>query len=161
MGLFDVVKRVGSALYDHALEQQAKQMQQASRDARAQSRAAPTIEGKTLSQWESSWRSIGTLDSADLSAVNKAIGIYRARLEGSIVYVGRAIEVSNGGFRKRLSDYTRKSDSARQTDAGHSMHEHSEMLAIDILETETVDAAAKLERYFVGKYQPRWNKMLR
>lgn len=34
------------------------------------------------------------------------------------MYVGRAIELNNGGFRKRLSDYSRGSDSARNHKSG-------------------------------------------
>lgn len=161
MGLLDIAKRVVNATYQFALVEQARQMEKAGRDAKEQSARDLKIDGKSLSQWEASWRSIGTLESAELSPLRNSIGIYQARLDGTVVYVGRAVEVGNGGFRKRLRDYTRESDSARRTEAGRSMHANADRLQIAILETDTVEGAKTLERFFIGKYQPLWNKMLR
>ena len=91
--------------------------------------------------------------------------IYRAKLRGEIVYIGRAVEYSNGGLRKRLSDYTRESDSSRKHTSGQLMNEHASQLSIDILITgsnpEAVDAAKQLEQYFIGTYRPAWNKMFK
>ena len=157
MKLLELAKGVANGLYQHALKEQAKAMEKASRDGGKELK----IEGKSLAQWSASWRPIGTLASAELSPLNKSIGIYQARLGGSVVYVGRAIEINNGGFRKWLSDYTRKSDSARRTEAGRSMHANADGLEIAILTTKTVEGAVTLERYFIGKLQPPWNKMLK
>lgn len=160
MDILDIFKRVGSSFYNQALEKQSRQMRRTSRSSSALPGKELTIEGKTLSQWETSWRLIGTLETAELSPLSNSIGIYRASLDSTTVYIGRAIEISNGGFRKRLRDYTRKSDSARRTDSGRSMHDHANRLTIAILETQTVEAAKRLERHFIGKYQPSWNKRL-
>lgn len=120
------------------------------------------IGGKTISQWESGWQSIGILSDADLTPYNKFVGLYRARLGGRIVYIGRAIEFSNGGFRKRLSDYRRQSDSARKHESGQQMNTYSDQISIDILVTgddaAAADVARELERLLIGKYTPEWNK---
>ena len=62
-----------------------------------------------------SWNTLGLLteDTTDFSAYTKDIGVYRAILNGKVVYIGKATELENGGFRKRLRDYTRISTSAR------------------------------------------------
>ncbi len=61
-----------------------------------------------------SWIPLGLLteDTTDFSDYSNDIGIYRAILNDVIVYIGKATELNNGGFRKRLRDYTRISPSA-------------------------------------------------
>ncbi|MDX2322404.1 MAG: hypothetical protein QNK26_17605 [Moritella sp.] len=122
------------------------------------------IGGKSISQWEGCWKPIGILSNANFTPYNKSVGLYRAKLGGRVVYIGRALESSNGGFRKRLSDYRRKSDSARKHGSGQKMNLHNDQLQIDILVTggneSAADVAKKLEVLLVGKYKPEWNKQL-
>lgn len=122
------------------------------------------IGGKSLHEWDSSWISIGMLKTADLSPYNHCVGLYRHEINGQIKYVGRAIELYNGGFRKRLSDYRRDSDSARKHTSGKIIHEHLDEIETYILivgdTPEAVDATRKLEGIFIHKYSPEWNKMI-
>lgn len=119
------------------------------------------IGDKSLEEWERQWRNIGILSSLSLTQYNNDVGVYRARLNGKIIYIGRAIEWSNGGFRKRLSDYTRDSDSARKHRSGQKMYEHRNELSIEIIVTgsneESAEVAGKLESRLIVKYQPEWN----
>ena len=55
---------------------------------------------------------------ANLTPYNHCVGLYRHVINGKTMYVGRAIELHNGGFRKRLSDYCRESNSARKHTSG-------------------------------------------
>lgn len=120
--------------------------------------------GKTLSQWDKKWISIGMLKNADLSPYNHCVGIYRHVINGTTKYVGRAVELNNGGFRKRLSDYRRDSDSARRHSSGRIIYEHLDEIETYILvvgNTERdVEITKKLEGQFVRKYRPEWNKMI-
>ena len=52
------------------------------------------------------WVSLGALSEAtsEFSDYSRDIGVYRAILNGKVVYIGKATELSNGGFRKRLRD---------------------------------------------------------
>jgi hypothetical protein len=72
------------------------------------------------------------------------------------------VEYDNGGLRKRLSDYTRESDSSRKHASGRLMHEHTGQLQMEVLitggDTAAVEVAKKLEVYFVGLHSPEWNK---
>lgn len=119
------------------------------------------IRGKTVDEWEREWRSIGILNNLELTQYNRYVGVYRAWLNGKIIYIGRAIEWNNGGFRKRLSDYTRDSDSARKHKSGRNMYEHRDKLKIDIIiigsDEESAKGATQLEARLVAKYQPEWN----
>lgn len=119
------------------------------------------IAGKSIDQWEALWVPIGILADANLTPYNKSVGLYRATLDDELVYIGRAIEFSNGGFRKRLSDYRRSSDSARKHASGQKMYANRDRLTIDVLVTGTnasgVQAAIDLEALLIEKYDPDWN----
>jgi hypothetical protein len=79
------------------------------------------------------------------------------------MYVGRAIELNNGGFRKRLSDYRRSSDSTRAHTSGQMINKHLSEITTYILivgdTEEAVELTKKLEGEFIAKYNPPWNYM--
>ncbi len=85
-----------------------------------------------------SWIRLGYLDESDndFSKYNHKIGIYKAILNDEIIYIGKATEVYNGGFRKRLRDYTRNSNSARDNITGKKMNENRKDIIIEILIVE-------------------------
>jgi len=159
MGFWDVAGKVAKGLGNTAkaaaVQAQERQYQQ---------NKNAVLGGKTVSQWEGGWQSIGVLADANLTPYNKSVGLYRARLNGKVVYIGRAVEYSNGGFRKRLSDYRRQSNSARKHGSGQKMNANSDQLNIEILVTGgdkyAAEVAKKLETLLVGKYKPEWNKQL-
>jgi hypothetical protein len=115
---------------------------------------------KSLSQWECEWKYVGSLDG-NFSDYSGYVGVYCAKLNGEIVYIGRATEWNNGGFRKRLSDYTRSSESARSHRSGQKMYEHKSKLQISIIITgkdaEASNLAGRLELALIYKYKPEWN----
>lgn len=122
------------------------------------------IADKTINEWESRWTSLGILSSLsinDLSRYNHSIGLYKAEMNGKVYYIGRAIEYDNGGFRKRLRDYVRDSDSARTHRSGGKMNENADMINISILvmgeNEDDVEAVKALEKALVMKYAPPWN----
>ena len=107
------------------------------------------------------WKYIGTLDNIQDNNLRQQVGIYKAVLKGKIVYIGRAVEYNNGGLKKRLADYTRKSDSGRRHQSGQLMHENASQLKIYVMVTgsghEAADRAKKLEKEMIDKYNPPWN----
>lgn len=165
MSFWKTLTKIGNAMVEEGLKERSKQMGNKSRTAASERTEVPTIEGKTLREWESKWQNVGYLDSIDLSPYSSYVGLYKAELGGNVMYIGRAVEYSNGGIRKRLSDYTRESDSARKHTSGKLMHANAAELKISILlvgtDEEAAEATRKLERYFIGKYSPEWNKMLK
>ena len=109
------------------------------------------------------WVNLGSLTetSTDFSCFSEDIGIYRAQTNGEIVYIGKATELYNGGFRKRLRDYTRTSSSARNYPAGLLMNKHKNEIIIDILIFErTLESIPKievLEAKLIREINPTWN----
>lgn len=110
-----------------------------------------------------SWISLGLLTetSTDFSAYSKDIGIYRAILNGEVVYIGKATELDNGGFRKRLRDYTRFSQSARNYPAGELMYRHRNDIFIEIAVYERASKSivdiAMHEAQLIRETNPKWN----
>ena len=119
-----------------------------------------TYNGKTVSEWDRCWQSIGYLKDADLSPYGKYVGLYRHVIDGKTMYVGRAIELNNGGFRKRLNDYRRESDSARKHSSGKIIHENLDRIETYIMivgDTQSaVEATKRLEGIFIDKYNPQF-----
>lgn len=109
------------------------------------------------------WISLGPLSEklTDFSNFNKDIGVYRATLNEKIVYIGKATELTNGGFRKRLRDYTRLSNSARDYPSGRLMYKHKDEVLIDILMVKRDESgileARNIESSLIDKFQPEWN----
>lgn len=165
MGFFDTLAKIGSAAVEHAQKEQARQMKDYAKSDTSSGKEEPKIGGKTIREWERSWDYLGTLSNANLSHLSSSVGLYKAKLKGKIVYIGRAVEYGNGGLRKRLSDYTRDSDSSRKHKSGQLMHQNANDLEIEVLITGSNEIAAetakKLEQYFIGSHSPEWNKMFK
>lgn len=123
-----------------------------------------TFGGKTVSEWDCEWQYIGKLKDANLTPYNSCVGLYRHVVNGTTKYVGRAIELNNGGFRKRLSDYRRESNSARKHASGRTIYENLDRIETYILVVgntqEAVEITKKLEGEFVIRYNPEWNKQI-
>ena len=85
-------------------------------------------------------------------------------VNGNTKYVGRAIELHNGGFRKRLSDYRRQSNSARTHSSGRTINENLDRIRTYILivgdDENAVEVTKQLEGKFIAKYRPEWNRMI-
>lgn len=165
MSIWKTLGKIGNALIEEGMKQQSKRMKYGTKNPTTGRKEVPTVGGKTFREWESGWQYAGYLDSIDLSRYSSYVGLYKAVLDGEVMYVGRAIEYSNGGIRKRLSDYTRDSDSARKHTSGRLMHANASDLKIYLLlvgtDEEAVAATKQLERYFIGKYSPAWNKVFK
>lgn len=121
--------------------------------------------GKTVAQWDNEWICIGPLKTANLTPYNHCVGLYRHVVNGKTMYVGRAIELNNGGFRKRLSDYRRESNSARKHLSGRTINEHLDEITTYILVVGDTDGAVaetkRLEGQFIAYYgYPEWNKQI-
>ena len=97
------------------------------------------------------------------SVVNNApnkIGVYIARLEGKVKYVGRAIEnrdsQSTSGLRKRLQEHYRGGHTGSE-----SMFTYKDEINIETITTDTVDEAKELEARLIRKFDTvndGWNK---
>lgn len=154
MGLFDLKKSLAKGLTAAV---------NSSMESQTRSSSGELYGGKTVAQWDREWICIGALKTADLSQYNHCVGLYRHVVGGTTKYVGRAIELNNGGFRKRLSDYRRESDSARKHTSGRTIHENLDNITTYILvvgsDREAVETTRRLEGRFIAKYQPEWNKV--
>ena len=112
-----------------------------------------------------SWIPLGPLTetSTDFSAFSKDIGVYQAILNGEVVYIGKATELNNGGFRKRLRDYTRSSSSARNYPAGNLMRRHRNDIQIEIVvfkrRLKSIPDIEAIESQLIREVKPIWNNL--
>lgn len=117
---------------------------------------------KSVAEWDKCWKSIGLLEFANLTPYNHCVGLYRHVINGKTMYIGRAIELNNGGFRKRLSDYRRESDSGRTHTSGKLIYKNLSKIETFILVVgnteEAIETTKKLEKKFISLYNPPWNK---
>lgn len=151
MGIFDLISKGAQK----AIASTMKNAYQQNRDKK--------IGGKTVDQWDSSETHIGTLGTlqGNLSNYNNCVGIYKAYHRGKLVYIGRAIELNNGGFRKRLTDYIRESNSARGTSSSSKMYQYRNEIDIRIIivgyNDNAIEITRQLEKLLIGKHSPSWN----
>ena len=118
-----------------------------------------------------SWTKLGCLgDIYDnhkelLNCYSNLVGLYMHKINGEIMYIGRAIEYANGGLRKRLSDYCRPNDSARKHPSGQKIYANRYRIQTYIMVVGSDAVAAEetkeLEKQFVAKYNPPWNDKLK
>lgn len=122
------------------------------------------LDNKTVNEWEHEWNTLGCLSNINISSCDQSVGVLRARLSSKVVYIGGAIEWSNGGFSKKLSDYIRDSDSGRKHGSGKKVYENRNSLIIDIIVTgsdeNASEVASNLEKLLIMMYTPEWNKMV-
>lgn len=153
MDLLDIAKKVADGLISEVVSKNSF------------SNISAGKSGKTVEQWDKEWICIGPLKTANLTPYNHCVGLYRHVVNGRTMYVGRAIELYNGGFRKRLSDYRRQSNSARKHLSGRTINEHLDEIITYILivgdTEEAVLETKRLEGQFIAYYgYPEWNKQL-
>ena len=91
-------------------------------------------------------------------APNK-VGVYIAKLDGKVVYVGRAIEDRPGqspsGLRKRLQEHWRGASAGKG-----SLYEHKDKINITLQLCNSVDQAKQLEAKLIRQYntvENGWN----
>jgi cob(I)alamin adenosyltransferase len=128
----------------------------ASRQNEADELNSKIIGGRTVEQWDRCWTPIGKLIEADLSPFNHDVGLYRHKAGGKVIYIGKATELNNGGLRKRLSDYRRTSDSAREHKSGKIINRMLDKIYTDILivgsTQSAVEITEELEKAMIQKY---------
>jgi len=189
MGFLDIISNIVSVAMSRAATDYARTAQRAGRDldiranemytssqkqsapgkaemmreaAEKMKKAASKMKELSTNKWDSKWTTIGSLLHADLSPYGNCVGLYRHKVGGKIMYLGRAIEWDNGGLRKRLSDYRRTNDSARHHTSGRIINENLNEITTDILvvgdDEEAATLTRKLEFMYISKYNPKWNK---
>ena len=116
--------------------------------------------GKTLDECDELWVKVeGSLRDPNPDLTGK-VGLYRVRLMGRDMAIGRAIEIK-GGLSKRLYDFGRPSDSGRKHRAGLLIHQHIDQIDVEVLitndlSTNPVTLAKRLRGPMVDLHQPEW-----
>lgn len=97
---------------------------------------------RSIDQWDKKWVCIGPLKTANLTPYNHCVGLYRHVVNGRIMYV----ELNNGSFRKRLSDYRRESDSSRKHSSGKIINANLDKITTYVLVVGDTEEAVEVTK---------------
>lgn len=118
------------------------------------------VGGKKVAEWEAEWSYVENGFKAEQPNLDGLLGLYRATLRGEIMYIGNSAEL-NRGLKKRLRDYSRASDSARDHFGAQKIIEHIEHVRCEIIVTGIDEDAQKntaiLKRLLILLHSPEWN----
>ena len=115
---------------------------------------------KTVAEWDNEWVRVENGFKVLTSNLKGLLGLYRATLDNNIKYIGDSVEI-NQGLQKRLRDYSRESNSARDHFGAKKILEHIEDVKCDVIVVGIDEQAAEqtetLKRLLIRLYNPEWN----
>jgi hypothetical protein len=119
------------------------------------------IGGFTLAQWETRWAHIpGGFADPPRNLVGKS-GLYRVVLNGETIAIGKSSGGGGSDLKKRISDFTRPSASARNYQTGEFVNANYAALGLMVLVTGSGraarDLAAALKNPMTALHRPRGN----
>lgn len=121
----------------------------------------PEFAGRTLQNWDADWMLVKGGFTVVHSDLRHHVGLFRACLGGSNMYIGKAVEVDNGGLRKRLSDFRRESPSGREHHGAQRIYDHLDELDLQVLITgsdqRAKEIAELLKLAMIVRHLPPWN----
>lgn len=114
----------------------------------------------SISVWESKWIACGKLSEIDLNDIpNDLVGIIRLWYNNKIACIIRAIDLRNGGVRKKVSELANISKSQKGT-VYLLIKEHFDFINLDILtiggDDSSINICRNLERELIKSYNPIW-----
>ncbi|MHB1398036.1 MAG: hypothetical protein ACYDAI_08625 [Trichloromonadaceae bacterium] len=115
------------------------------------------VGGRSLTDWESGWRRIGLLTSAHVTAPQEAIGLFRLRQGGDIVYLGRSTAAQGNCLRRTLRALVH-GGARTGTALDRQLPARAHELAVEILITGSETLAAQLQGRWLQQTQPSWNQ---
>ncbi len=119
------------------------------------------IAGKTIQQWEVEWLSVQGGFTRAYPEFRHKVGLYRVVLHGQVMALGKGVD-RRGGLAKRIADFRRDSDSARNHHAGELIRLHLDQLQLELLVTganlqAARDLAEKLKGPMLRLHRPAWS----
>lgn len=128
----------------------------------AKPRKAAKFGGKTIDEWELEWRPVKGGFAIAHNELLRSVGLYRAVLNGQIVYIGRGVQTKKHGLYTRLLDFQGKLSKAGDHYAGRKIWAHQKQLKLEILDLgwgwASVKLTMKLRPRMVARHRPEWNR---
>lgn len=114
----------------------------------------------TLSEWDLKWKPLEGGLKADHDELKGKIGLFRMRINGCDMAIGKAVE-KKGGLKKRLSDFSRFSPSGRDYKTGKKIHDNIDVIDVEVLITSGLKSNARtladdLRGPMIDLHQPEW-----
>ena len=114
------------------------------------------------------WEKIGSLsefneESEHFDELKKSVGLIKFIYKNQIIHLGKAIEFENGGIKKRIIDFKRDSNSARESCKGAFIYNHQKDIEIETLiagnDTNAIKNIKILKNLFLIYYNPKLPKL--
>ena len=107
----------------------------------------PTLKWITLAQWH----------RANFVGFTEVRGLFRARLNGETMFIGRAAAES-GSLKSRLDAYRKRYGTGRNHFAGQMIYEHRAEIVMEIAVLDLpAFAISQLADALIARLQPPWN----
>ena len=92
--------------------------------------------------------------------LSHSIGLYRFLENSEVIMIGQGIESNNRGLLKRITDFTRTEDGARDYTGGRYIYNNRDNLTVSFLVMNdlTPDEINTLKSQFINRYHPRLNR---
>lgn len=112
--------------------------------------------------WIAAGKLIDILNNVKVKGYLQETGLYRAKIDGEVKYIGCAGRSTSGGLRVRLRDYL--NGRSCRYESGRKMHENRAIIDIELLPLGDYPfasyAARALECWLIFKYRKTvWNKI--
>lgn len=119
------------------------------------------IGGKALAEWDQEWKSVPGGFAQPHDDLKGKAGLYRALEDGKTVVIGKSSEKTGNRLYKRLADFRRSSNSARDHHIGKYIFENRHSLKLQVLITGddqmACQLAAALRGPMIKLHEPREN----
>ena len=119
------------------------------------------IGGKTMDEWESEWvRAPGGFKTSH-PELHGDVGLYRAVLNGVVVFIGRATQFMAAGLFTRIQDFRNKPSSGTDHFGAREILARVDDLELEVLVTgrgwKCAELAVQLRPKMIRRHNPRWN----
>ena len=129
--------------------------------ARSKKIVETVIGGFTIDEWDLRWVDVAGGFTIPHPELRRIAGLYRANLNGETKVIGMASERRGGRLSKRLSDFSRRSASARKHRSGIYIHDNLEVLDLQVLlvgdDIEACKVTPRLKTAMTARHQPSEN----
>ena len=139
--------RAGEWFINSMVENQARQEQE-------QMRRQGVPRGDDLPKL--TWEDLGTLADENWRGIRE-VGVYGLMLDGSVVYIGRAIYKQ--GLHWRLQQYYSGKAAGGKTPSAQKIHETRESIRVSVVRCQDPAQASRVEAFLINKYKPPWNEL--
>lgn len=122
----------------------------------------PLFNGETLEEQDAKWQRVEGGFSVTHKELHGSAGLFRAILNGEVMYIGCSAAPYGGRLYQRLRNFLGEPQTANSHYAALKIREHIDCLDLEVLITgrswRDISGTLALRNAMVRLYQPDWNR---